>query len=120
MYKDWIAIQAELQCGSEEVLGHGRPTYRNIRHFDPPELPAWLIHVPEPDGTTTALLVFATSPPGPGEKLELRFPWAPEYVVVTAVVMIPVRRVPRGVVEQAWMGAALRDCLFVEMQGDGS
>lgn len=120
MYKEWITIQAELENGSEAVLGQGRPTYRHIPDYDPPELPAWLIHIPELDGTTTALMVFATTPPGPGDRLELRFLWALEYVVLTAVAMIPIRRVPRGVVVQAWMGAALRDCLFVDVQGDRS
>lgn len=119
-YTEWIATQSDLESGSEASLGHGRQTYRNILDFDPPNLPAWLAHIPELDGTTTPILVFAKTPPCPGDQLALRFLWEPEYVVMTAVVMLPIRRVPRSVLLRVWMGAAMRDCLFVDIQGDRS
>ena len=65
-------------------------------------------------------MVFAKVVPNPGEKLALRFIWQPEYVVVTAIAMFPIRRIPRGVVLQAWMGAAWNDSLFLDVQGDMS
>ena len=116
IFSEWTALQSKLESGSESILGPRTQTYRHIPDYDPPELPAWLVHLPEADGTTIPMLVFANTPPSPGEKLALRCLWEPEYVVLTALVMAPVRRIPRGVVEQAWMGAAVLDCLFVDVQ----
>ena len=116
-YRNWIALQSKLESGSEGFLGEGPQSYRHIPEFDPPELPAWLVHLPEPDGTTTPLMVFANTPPNPGDKLALRCLWEPEYVVLTAVVMFPVRRIPRGIVLRTWMGAGWLDSLFVDVQG---
>lgn len=89
---------------------------RAIVDLDPPELPAWLVHVPEMDNTNTPIMVFTSIPPDPGDKLHLRFPWQPEYVVLTAVSLLPVRRIPRNTVLVTWMGAAWADALFLEFQ----
>ena len=118
VFNDWIADQLRIEGKVEDFLHQGPPTYRHLPAYDPPELPAWLLHLPEPDGTTIALMVFADTPPSPGDKLALRCLWATEYVVMAAVVMFPVRRIPRGIVEQTWMGAGWNDRLFVEVQGD--
>ena len=120
MYSDWIAAQIQIEGRVESFLQEGSVTYRNLPDYDPPDLPAWLVHLPDPDGSTTAAMVFAKVVPNPGEKLALRFIWQPEYVVVTAIAMFPIRRIPRGVVLQAWMGAAWNDSLFLDVQGDMS
>lgn len=112
----WGAHQLKIENQVEAFLKEGPTTFRHIHRYEPPEIPAWLIHVPEADGSTTPTMVFTTAPPNPGDKLALRFMWEPAYVVLTAVVMLPARRIPQWVVLQTWMGAAWLDALYVEVR----